>query len=172
MRIKILKIAFVLVLLFYFLSLVAQPVPETPLWFIDILMHEAGHWIFSLFGEFMYVLGGSLNQVLVPCLFVGYFFIRKEYYSASIVLYWVGENLLSVAAYAHDAIAQALPLFGGDGILHDWNVIFIDIGQLHNTYVIAAGIKVVAVLCILAAAAGGVYFVINPQEIKSSVNQE
>ena len=33
---------------------------------IDLVFHEAGHPIFGVFGRFMGVLGGSLNQVLVP----------------------------------------------------------------------------------------------------------
>ena len=33
---------------------------------IDLVFHEAGHIIFGFFGRFIAVLGGSLNQVLIP----------------------------------------------------------------------------------------------------------
>ena len=35
---------------------------------IDLVFHEAGHVIFAFFGRFIAVLGGSLNQVLIPAL--------------------------------------------------------------------------------------------------------
>ena len=37
------------------------------------MFHEAGHILFSPFGRFMTVLGGSLTQVLVPLLCAGAF---------------------------------------------------------------------------------------------------
>src|SRR3954462_1087916 len=33
---------------------------------INLVFHESGHIIFSPFGEFMTVLGGSLMQILIP----------------------------------------------------------------------------------------------------------
>ena len=33
---------------------------------INLPFHEAGHVIFSFLGDFLHVLGGSLNQVIVP----------------------------------------------------------------------------------------------------------
>ena len=38
---------------------------------INLLFHEAGHIIFSPFGQFMTMLGGSLMQVLVPIVCAG-----------------------------------------------------------------------------------------------------
>jgi uncharacterized membrane protein len=38
---------------------------------IDLVFHEAGHVIFGLFGRFIAVIGGSLNQVLVPVICTG-----------------------------------------------------------------------------------------------------
>ncbi len=88
---------------------------------IDLVIHEAGHVIFFSFGNFLYILGGSLFQVLFPAIFVFYFFLRKQYFSASIVLFWVGENIINVSVYASDAIAMNLPLLGGDSSGHDWH---------------------------------------------------
>jgi hypothetical protein len=165
-----LKIGLVVILLFYFLSLAQQAVPETILWFIDILMHEAGHWIFSFFGETLTIAGGSIMQILVPIIFVGYFIYKKQYYSAAIVLFWVGENFLSVAAYAHDAIKMELPLLGGDDTIHDWNALLIDLGLLRHTYTIAGIIKALGVLSILTGGLWGIYATYNKKDTSQNVN--
>lgn len=124
--------------------------------FIDnanLLIHEGGHVMFIFFGMFMYVLGGSLMQVLLPALFVIYFFQRKEYYSSALTLFWVGENLLSVSVYAGDAVKMQLQLLFGDNSIHDWNWLLIYMGQLHHTTGIALTIRIAGTLTILAAAA-------------------
>ena len=53
---------------------------------VNLVIHEAGHLIFSLLGEFMMIAGGSLFQVIMPAVFVGYFWYHSKYYSASLVL--------------------------------------------------------------------------------------
>ena len=57
---------------------------------IDLVFHEAGHVIFGAFGlggQFIAVLGGSLNQVLVPAVCTAVFLRRQEYGSASATLF-------------------------------------------------------------------------------------
>src|SRR6185369_6686908 len=88
---------------------------------VNLIVHEAGHWIFFPLGEFMHVLGGSLFQILFPVIYVGYFYFKRDYFSASLLLFWVGTNLVNVSVYAGDAIVMQLPLLGGDGVIHDWN---------------------------------------------------
>lgn len=151
--IKIAKITAALILAAYFLNY-AQSGPDAWIFLnnADLIIHEAGHWIFALFGQFMTVLGGSLNQVLIPFIFVVYFYINKQLYSAALTLFWVGENLINVSIYAGDAVKMQLPLLGGDGVIHDWNWLLIYLGQLHNTAQIAGGIKIAGILTILAAA--------------------
>ncbi len=104
---------------------------------LDLLIHEAGHWIFIFFGEFMHILGGSLTQVLLPAIFAFYFFARKQYFSASAVLFWVAQNILYVAVYMGDSIVQQLPLLGGDSTIHDWNWILSAMGLLKYTDVLS-----------------------------------
>jgi hypothetical protein len=40
---------------------------------VDLPIHEAGHPLFSIFGEFIGYAGGTLMQLLVPAVFLGYF---------------------------------------------------------------------------------------------------
>ncbi len=132
------KLAISALLLFYCLyylhgSLVA---PDTSWHFIDgvdLLIHEAGHVVFSPFGYFIYILGGSLMQVLLPAIFVGYFITRQQFYSASLVMYWVGINFINVSVYAGDAIARQLPLITGDPADHDWHQLLSILGWLPHT---------------------------------------
>jgi len=98
---------------------------------IDLVFHEAGHVIFSFFGRFIAVLGGSLNQVLVPAICTGVFLARRQFASASVTLFWTGQSLADVAVYVADGRAMALPLLA-DGLIHDWNFILGSLGLLRS----------------------------------------
>lgn len=88
---------------------------------VDLVIHEAGHVLFGLFGEFIGVLGGSLMQVLIPAGIVAYFAWHRQQYSAAVTLFWVAQSLFNVSVYIKDARAQVLLLLGGEDTLHDWN---------------------------------------------------
>lgn len=87
---------------------------------VNLIMHEAGHVIFMLFGQFLYVAGGSLFQLIVPGFCVVYFALRSEYLSFSVMILWLGESLNNVSVYAGDALLRQLPLLGDDPESHDW----------------------------------------------------
>ena len=97
---------------------------------INLVFHEAGHVIFGFFGRFVGVLGGSLNQVLVPIVCTAAFVARKDLGSAAVTLFWTGESLVDVAVYVADGRAMALPLLA-DGVTHDWNFILGNLGLLY-----------------------------------------
>ncbi len=118
---------------------------------VNLIIHEAGHVIFSPFGLFLHILGGSLFQVLFPFVFVGYFYLRQEYFSASLVLFWVGQNLINVSVYASDALLMQLPLLGGDNVGHDWNNLLAMTGLLKHTYTIGHAIYGFGVFVIICA---------------------
>ncbi len=121
---------------------------------INLIFHEAGHTLFMFFGHFLYVLGGSLFQVVFPLVFVGYFFLRREFFSSSLLFFWVGQNLINVSVYAGDAVKMQLDLLGGDGgdtSGHDWHNIFEMLGLLQYTDAISAAIYTAGILVMLAA---------------------
>lgn len=103
------------------------------------------------FGEFLSIAGGSLAQVVLPVLFVLYFYRTGQSYSAALTLFWVGESTLNVSVYAADAVRQELPLLGGDGVTHDWNYLLDSLGLLGATPVIGGFIRLCGTLLILAA---------------------
>ena len=128
---------------------------------VNLIIHEAGHIIFLPFGEFMHILGGSLFQVIFPLIYVIYFYIRREYYSAALLLFWVGQNLINVSVYAGDAIAMQLPLLGGDSVIHDWNWLLSHLGILSYTPIVASTLYWLGVLVIGIAAALVTYIASN-----------
>jgi hypothetical protein len=101
----------------------------------NLVFHEAGHVIFSPFGRFLSVLGGSLFQCLVPMILAGAFVRQGEGFSASVCAWWTGQNLLDLAPYIADARALQLVLLGGmtgaevEG--HDWEYLLTELGWTH-----------------------------------------
>ena len=113
---------------------------------VDLVIHEAGHVFFLPFGEFLYIAGGSIFQLLVPLVFVLYFWLRKDFYATGIVSFWLGQSFINVARYAADAVKMDLPLLGGG--IHDWNYLLEQTGSLARAQSIAdafygAGIAII-----------------------------
>ena len=105
--------------------------PVTFLHGVNLVFHEAGHVIFGFFGRFVAVLGGSLNQVLIPAVCVIAFLHTRQRASAAVALFWTGQSLADVAVYAADGRAMALPLLA-EGLIHDWNYLLGVTGLLHR----------------------------------------
>jgi hypothetical protein len=124
---------------------------------VDLLIHEAGHIIFMFFGNTMYVAGGSILQVLIPIIFLVYFFLRQAYFSAVFMAYWTGISLINVSVYAGDAVKMQLPLLTGDTESHDWNQLLFSHGLLHQTNTVSQIILLIGILFILLGAALCVY---------------
>ncbi len=151
-------------LLVYYLNYAQRPEPWNFIDGVNLLIHEGGHLVFSLFGQFMYVLGGSLMQVLLPSLFVLYFWRREQVYSAALLLFWVGQNLINVSVYAADAIKMQLPLLGGDSSGHDWHYLLEHMDMLAHTVGVAATIYWFGVIAFVL----GAYFAIKSTYAKYS----
>lgn len=86
---------------------------------LNIFFHEAGHWIFGIFGRFIGVLGGTLGELLMPSIFIVYFYAHRNIPGQVFGWWWLSTAFYSVAIYMADARAQVLPLIGGPGG-HDW----------------------------------------------------
>jgi hypothetical protein len=87
----------------------------------DLVIHEAGHIFFMLFGRFIHFAGGTLMQILLPSL-IAWYFLRNNYRTGvQISLLWLGQNFINISVYAADARARVLPLLGGNKVGHDWH---------------------------------------------------
>jgi hypothetical protein len=118
----------------------------------------------------MMIAGGSLFQVIVPAIFVGYFVWYEKYYSAAIVLFWVGQSILNVFVYANDAVVMQLVLLGGytgsEGAFHDWNFLLSETGLIDSTPKIAGLIRLSGTFVIIAASVLSIKFSISSGEVK------
>ena len=103
---------------------------------IDLVIHEAGHFFFSLFGKFIYTLGGTLMQIIFPSIIAGYFFRNNYRTGVQFGLLWLGQNFINISVYAADAQARKLPLLGGNKVYHDWHYLLGEVGILEYDYLV------------------------------------
>jgi hypothetical protein len=110
---------------------------------VNLVFHEAGHWIFRPFGEFMTILGGTLGQLLMPLIVsIAFIWQNQDNFGASLGLWWFAQSMMDVAPYVNDARAGQLMLLGGvtgqdmPGV-HDWHNILSDLGLLHHDHRVA-----------------------------------
>lgn len=102
---------------------------------VDLIIHEAGHFVFIFFGKFIRVAGGTIMQILMPLIFVLYFFLKKQYFSVGLIMLWLGQSFINVSVYAKDAVLMELPLLGAGA--HDWNYLLGKLNLLSKTPIIA-----------------------------------
>jgi hypothetical protein len=142
-------------LMAYWSFCLVLPPEGTPPWiFIDnlnLLIHEAGHWLWLPFGQFMSILGGSLTQILMPAMFIGYFVWKKDWFGTSFSAFWLGDNLVNVSYYVADARAMSLPLLGGDTSGHDWHNILSALNMLEIDAALGQIIRIGGYLALLIA---------------------
>jgi hypothetical protein len=108
---------------------------------VFVPIHEGGHVIFHIFGEFMGIAGGTLMQLLAPFLLAAYFSFRRQPQGVAFCMFFLFEQFLPIATYMADARAQDLPLLSlgsGEDVIHDWNYLFGHLGVLaHDTQIAA-----------------------------------
>jgi hypothetical protein len=137
----------------------------------NLVFHEAGHIIFSPFGEFMTVLGGSLMQILIPLICAGAFlFQQDDPFGASVCVWWAGESLLDLAPYINDARDLKLMLLGGpadevEG--HDWEAILTSLGWIHLDHAIARGVWWTALAIMIGALAWSALTLLRQRDLES-----
>ncbi len=93
------------------------------LWLTHLILlyiHEAGHFLFSIFGRTIMIMGGSLNQILAPA--VWYVVAKREGSALSnVAIFFTGVSIADVSVYVKDGGMLVLPLIGGlSKTHHDW----------------------------------------------------
>lgn len=130
------KAVLLLIIIYFSYILFTQNPPWILIDAANLAIHEMGHVIFSPFGMFVGILGGSLIQILVPVILLGYFFTKQDYFAISVMFFWIGDNVINVSVYMRDAITMNLPLIGGETAIHDWNWLFSNMGLLKQAVLI------------------------------------
>ena len=126
--------------------------------FIDganLLFHEAGHVIFSFFGETIQYLGGSFGQLFFPTVCSVSFLKRGQKFEAAVCGVWFGENVINISWYLGDAQAQIIPLVGGG--IHDWYWLLSKTGLLSSCKLLSICVHLLGAMILT----GAVIFLFN-----------
>ncbi|MFN3695135.1 MAG: hypothetical protein ACK4UV_09005 [Ignavibacterium sp.] len=118
---------------------------------VDLVIHEAGHLFFMFFGKFIYTLGGTLMQIIIPSL-IAYSFFRNNYRTGvQFALLWLGQNFINISVYAADAQARKLPLLGGNKVYHDWHYLLGELGIMEYDFAVGYAFYGIAILIFILA---------------------
>jgi hypothetical protein len=121
----------------------------------NLVFHEAGHVIFSPFGRFLTVLGGSLLQCAIPVVAAVAFIRQEQPFNAAICGWWAGQNFVDLAPYIADARALQMVLLGGrtgaevEG--HDWEFLLSQLGVTHLDHGIGMTAYLLGITIMIAA---------------------
>lgn len=158
------KVIVAVLVALYFFWLASNPSKWHFIDGVDLVFHEAGHLLFIFFGAFLSAAGGTICQLVIPAMFPVYFYLKGYYYSAALVLFWLGQSFLNVSVYAADAQKMQLPLLGGDNSGHDWNYLLSTLNLLNRTPEVATSIYTLGVLTIGAATFLSIFAAIKKKE--------
>jgi len=125
---------------------------------IDLFIHEGGHGVFHIFGQFLYVLGGSLIQFIIPTATIIVFLRTSGPRSLMATLYWLGQNMINVSIYIADAPKQQLTLISRHAI-HDWRWLCGSMGIMDSAEDLAAVVAVLGTISLLGAIGVTVYYI-------------
>jgi hypothetical protein len=128
----------------------------------EVIMHEAGHLLFSWMGQTMGLWGGSIFQLMVPAMLAISFAWRGQTTGVVFSTFFFFESLVNMAVYIADAREMDLPLITvGDGesdaVMHDWWNILQPLGLLEYDTRIAALVRAVGWVGMLATLAWMIY---------------
>lgn len=127
---------------------------------LNLGIHELGHLVFSFFGNFLAVLGGTLLQVIVPVFSVINFYWQRDFFAIALSFGWLSTSFFDAARYIGDARAMSLPLvspFGAGDTIHDWNYLLNRMGLLKFDIAIASIVKFLAFLSMLVCFSYGAW---------------
>lgn len=163
------KVFIALCLTIYFCWIILNPNEWNFLQNVNLIFHEAGHFIMIFFGEFLTTAGGTIFQILIPIVCCLYFFLKQEYFSASLLAFWIGQSFIGVSIYARDAIVMQLPLLGGDTSGHDWHNMLSSMNILNSASTVAnifygIGVMIIIFASIFSFANSRAYSFINKEE--------
>src|SRR5260370_29746772 len=123
--------------------------------YVNLIIHEGGHFFFSWFGETIHILGGTLGELIVPLLCAIYFFFQREAAGFAFSIFGFFENFPYIGAYMPDARTSVLPLVGSDE--SDWTILFTQRGILAQDQKIGVIIRTLSYLGIHAITAWFAY---------------
>ena len=136
---------------------------------LNLGIHELGHFVFSFFGRFIEIAGGTILQCLVPIIGMLNFLRQRDYFAVAICFGWLSTNFFDVATYVGDARSMSLPLVGpGMGeIIHDWHYLLGKLHLLNYDHTIASLIRLAGVASMLVCLIFGAWLLLEMIKSKS-----
>lgn len=113
---------------------------------VFIPVHEGGHLLFRMCGEFISVAGGTFLQFFAPAALALWFIFHRQIQGTAFCAFFFFEQCLPTARYMADARAQELPLLtvgDADYVIHDWNYLFGHLGVLDHDIQIATLVRMI-----------------------------
>ena len=175
-KIFILRLTLLIIVFFYSFSVIKLTIngfndPDIPFSFlhnVDLIFHEAGHLIFSFFGDLITALGGTMMQLLIPMICMYALLVKsKDPFGGAICFWWIGENFLDISIYMNDAERMWLPLLGGRfghsspyGV-QDWNYILNELNILEYCQIFSKVVFVFGFLIMLVSLIWALILLIN-----------
>jgi len=101
-------------------------------------------------------------QLLIPSAVFLSFLKSRQFHSASLVLFWIGENWINISVYAKDARARNIPLHGGEAVTHDWSEILYTLNLLHHDQAVGNLFFLLGILFMLLGLGFALYFCFSP----------
>jgi hypothetical protein len=120
---------------------------------INLFIHEAGHFFFRIFGQWLHILGGSLMQCLLPLALLVVTW-RQNVHQIPWPAFWLGESMVNVSVYIRDAPVRHLKLIAS-GLIHDWWWLLKD--NLDLAEPLADGVFLLGLMVCAGAVGGGVW---------------
>jgi hypothetical protein len=123
---------------------------------INLAIHEGGHLLFQVFGEFLCICGGTIMQCAAPVISAIVLMRAPDYFGIPFCGVWLASNLSGVSVYVADARAMEIPLVstGSGEIIHDWNFILSSMNMLSWDAGIATALRLSGALLAVASTIG------------------
>lgn len=126
---------------------------------INLGIHEMGHPMFSAFGRWMSVAGGTILQCIAPLASMIVLGKQRDYFGITFCFAWLATNLIGISVYMSDATDLELNLvtIGGGGPpvpkeeMHDWHILFDSMGLLLYDKPIGSFVYWLGILTLLAS---------------------
>ena len=127
-------------------------------WFdlVFIPIHEGGHLLFRMFGEWIAVAGGTFLQLFVPFALAVFFVFQRQIPGTAFCIFFFFEQFLPIGIYMTDARSQELPLLtvgDSDDVIHDWSYLISHAGLLDHDTQIGATFRILGWIGMLGTVA-------------------
>jgi hypothetical protein len=124
---------------------------------VNLFIHEAGHFFFKIFGQWVHIVAGSFLQVFLPLALCAVT-MRQTPQFAAYPGFWVGESLVNVSVYIKDAPHRQLRLIAR-GLIHDWNWLLSD--NLEAAEPLGEVVYVLGIFVCVASLGWGIYIAVQ-----------